>query len=82
MLKRILKSLLITLIIGGVGYYFTLPPLHIKSGEFWGFLFFIAVVFLVSFFFTSLKAIMQRVEKTPKKFRISGPISKKVKIIV
>lgn len=82
MLKRILKSLLITLIIGAVGYYFVLPPLHIKSGDFWGFLFFIAVVFLVSFFFTSLKSLMNREHRTPKKFRITGPISKKAKLIV
>ncbi len=38
-----------TLIIGAIYYYIALPPVHIKSGEFWGALLFLAVAWVVCF---------------------------------
>lgn len=82
MAKRILFSVASTIILGGIGYYIALPPMHIKSTAFWAFLAFITAVFLVSFFFSSLKAMLKNQERTPKKFRIKMPSAKKARIIV
>lgn len=82
MAKRILISVLVTLGIGAVGYYFALPPLHIKSPAFWGFLLFLALVFLACFFFAWIKDKLKKVERAPKHFRISLPRSKRAKILV
>ncbi len=82
MTKRIIKSSVITILIGAIGYYFSLPPIHIKSGEFWGFLIFLIGVFLVSFFFTGIKSFLKKYEKSPKEYRIKMPKTKKLKVIV
>ena len=82
MLKRIIVSLLVTLLFGGIGYYITLPPLHIKSSEFWGFFVFVAVVFLVCFFFSGVVKILKNAEFEPKRRKVKMPKSKKAKIIV
>ncbi len=82
MSKRILLSILVTLGVGAIGYYIALPPLHLKSSEFWGFLLFLVIVFLVSFFFTWIKTKLKTAEHTPKKFRISLPRGKTAKILI
>ncbi len=82
MAKRIIISALVTLLLGGVGYYISLPPLHIKSSEFWGFLIYIIVVFLVCFFFSGVKKILKNGSYVPKSHRIKMPKTKKMKIIV
>ena len=82
MLKRIIFSVLWMLGIGAVGYYFVLPPFHIKSSEFWGFLIFLAAVFFVCFFFASIKSMLKNPQREPKKFRIKKPENKKVRIIL
>lgn len=56
MVKRITVSSVLTVLVTAVGYYFLLPPLHYKSVEFWMFLIFIAAVFFISFFFSSIKS--------------------------
>lgn len=55
MAKRITVSSIITLVIAALGYYISLPPLHLKSAEFWTFLAFLIIVFFVCFFFASIK---------------------------
>ena len=82
MVKRIIISLLVTILFGGIDYYISLPPLHIKSAEFWGFLFFITIVFLVCFFFSSVIRMLKGSQITPKNRKIKAPKSKKGKIIV
>ena len=82
MAKRIIVSILLTLLFGGVGYYVSLPPLHIKSSEFWGFLIYLTVVFLVCFFFSGVKKALKNRYYTPKNRRIKMPKTKKGKIIV
>ena len=82
MLKRIIFSVLWMLGIGAVGYYFVLPPFHIKSSEFWGFLIFLAAVFFVCFFFASIKSMLKSPQREPKKFRIKKPENKKIRIIL
>ncbi len=82
MKKRILLSLLSTLVLGAIGYYIALPPLHIKSPDFWGFLFYLLVVFFVTFFFSWIKAKIQSPTKTTKNFRLKMPRSKTVKVVV
>lgn len=49
MFKKYILPLIITLTLGAVNFYVTLPALHIKSGEFWGFLFFLVAVYVISF---------------------------------
>lgn len=80
MLKRILISSLITLAVGGVGFYVSLPPINIKSSEFWSFFAFVLVVFLVSFFFSGVLKLLKKVEFEPKKHKINLPKSKTVRI--
>ncbi len=80
--KRLLFSILSTIIIGSVGYYIALPPVHIKSSEFWGFLLFIAIVFLVSFFFSFVKTFLKRTDRVPKKVRLRLPSAKGARIAV
>lgn len=82
MAKRIIISALVTLLLGGVGYYISLPPIHIKSAEFWGFLIFVVVVFLVCFFFSGVLKILKNGSFTPKTHKIKMPKTKKIKIIV
>jgi len=80
--KRLVFSILSTIIIGAVGYYIALPPVHIKSAEFWGFLLFLAIVFLVSFFFSFLKTFLKKTDRVPKKFRLRLPTAKGARIAV
>lgn len=82
MAKRLVFSILSTIIIGAVGYYIALPPVHIKSAEFWGFLLFLAIVFLVSFFFSFLKTFLKKTDRVPKKFRLRLPTAKGARIAV
>jgi len=82
MSKRLIISSLIALAIGGIGYYFTLPPLHIKSSEFWGFLAFVVVVFLLCFFFSGIVKIIKDGEFDFKKHSFKFPKGKKVKLII
>ncbi len=49
MFKKYILPLIITLVLGGVNYYITLPALHIKSAAFWGFVLFLIVVYIVSY---------------------------------
>lgn len=81
MTKRIIISALITLAIGSIGYYISLPPIHIKSSEFWGFLIFVTVIFLVCFFFSGVLRILKNADFEPKRRRIKMPKSKKSRII-
>ncbi len=48
-LKKLLP-VLITLLLGIVGYYLALPPINLRSGAFYGFLIFLAAVFFISYF--------------------------------
>lgn len=85
MFRKIGISALITLVFAGVGYYITLPPINIKSKEFWVFLLFVVGVFLVSFFFTKLKENINitngKVEIEGIKNKATAPKTKKGKII-
>ena len=83
MFKRILTSAIITLVLGGLGYYISLPPIHIKSSEFWGFFVFVIVVFFVSFFFSGVLKLLKNAELEPKKRKVVHmPKNKKLKITV
>ena len=82
MTKRIIVSTLITLLFGGVGYYISLPPIHLKSSEFWGFLIFLTVVFLVCFFFSGIIKMLKNGELEPKRHKVKMPKTKKAKIFV
>ncbi len=53
--KKILISLLITLVIGFVAFYVTLPALNLQSQEFWVFLLSLIIIFGVSCLLLSLK---------------------------
>lgn len=49
MFKKYILPLIITLVLGAVNFYITLPALHVKSSQFWGFIIFLVAVYLVSF---------------------------------
>lgn len=82
MLKRISISALITLLVSGIGYYFVLPPIHIKSSEFWGFLIFVIVVFLAVFFSSGIIKIIKNGDFHHKRYKATMPKSKRARIIV
>ena len=46
--RKIILPSIITLLLGAVNYYITLPALNIKSVSFWGFLFFLVIVWVLS----------------------------------
>ena len=85
MFRKIGISGLITLVLAGAGFYITLPPINIKSKEFWLFLLFVIGVFLVSFFFTKLKENINitngKVEIEGIKNKATAPKTKKGRII-
>ena len=43
--KRIIISVIVTLIVSAIAFYVVLPPLNIQSTDFWGFLTFVFIVF-------------------------------------
>ena len=60
MTKRITLSVLVTLVLGALGFYIAVPAIHIKSSQFWGFLLYLAIVFFVSFFFSSIFGALRK----------------------
>ncbi len=46
--KRIILSLIITLLIAFIGFYVTLTPINLRSTDFWGFITFVVIVFGIS----------------------------------
>lgn len=46
--RKIILPSIITLLLGAVNYYITLPALNVKSASFWGFLFFLVIVWVLS----------------------------------
>ena len=46
--RRILISIVVTLVVAAVAFYIVLPPLNVQSTDFWGFLSFVVVVFGVA----------------------------------
>lgn len=82
MKKRILISSIITLVLGAIIYYFSLPPINFKSELFWGFLLTLSIVFLVSFFFSGIVRAFKKEEKVEKDYRIPNKLSKKAKTII
>ena len=52
--KRILISILITLVVAAVAFYVVLPPVNVQSTDFWGFVSFVIVVFGVANLLLSL----------------------------
>ena len=79
MAKRVTISSIFTLVLAAINYYFKLPALHIKSVQFWGFIFFIIICFLVIFFFSSLRKSF-KFEKDGK-FVIEDTAKEKIKAI-
>lgn len=53
--KRIIISLVITLIVAAIAFYIVLPPLNVQSTEFWGFLTFVIIVFGIANFLLAAK---------------------------
>ena len=50
---KILMNLLVTLLLGGIYFYVTLPALNFQSGDFYSFVGFLCVVYIVCAFLTS-----------------------------
>lgn len=55
MKKRLAFSIILTAVVAFLGYYIALPPIAVKSAEFWIFLIFVAGVFFISYFFATIK---------------------------
>ena len=59
--KRIIISVIVTLIVAAIAFYIVLPPLNVQSTDFWGFLTFVIVVFGISMvlFSSNIKGFWQ-----------------------
>ena len=53
MFKKYGIQIIGTIILSAINYYFSLPALNLKSGSFWGFIFFMVIVFVVLRLITS-----------------------------
>ncbi len=53
--KRIIISIVITLVVAAIAFYIVLPPLNVQSTDFWGFLTFVIIVFAISNFLLAAK---------------------------
>lgn len=51
LIKKLLTSLLVTLVVGAGAYYMLIPAMNFKSGDFYTFLFLLIAVFTGSFYF-------------------------------
>lgn len=74
MFKKYILPLIITLCLGAINFYITLPALNIKDEAFWGFILFLVIVYVVSMLILkgTIKIkdylIGQTVNVEPKKF--------------
>jgi hypothetical protein len=46
MVKNIIKSTIITIVIGAIYFYIALPPINLRSGEFYVFAFILYIAFI------------------------------------
>jgi len=67
---KYLRSLLITLLVGTVIFYFSLPAINLQNMEFWSFLFVLVVIFTVlnMIDFSNVKFLLQRKKLDFKKY--------------
>lgn len=67
---KYIRSLFITLIVGAIVFYFSLPAINIQNMEFWSFIFLLVVVFYVSSMvqISDIKFITQRKKINWKKY--------------
>ena len=75
--KRLIKTLILTLIIMGGYYYFALPPMNFSSMAFWSFIIFSLAIFIGSYILfgiTNFNVIKVKKVEKPTKF-ISIPIT-------
>ena len=81
MFKKFGLPAIITLILGAVYYYFALPAINIKSGDFWAFIFFLAVFFIVSMLVITGVLKLSSLAKKNFKFEIEKGSFKKPKFL-
>ena len=65
-MKNVIKSLIITLVLGLIVYYITIPALNVTSLGFWAFLLSVGLIYIfvfTSFFVTSPVKIINKVKK-------------------
>ena len=89
MFKKYLFPTIITLILSAGNYYLTLPAINIKSGSFWGFIFFMIIVFFISKAILSgaswIRSILSknpRIDFVSKSFHPGGFKLGKAKIVI
>jgi hypothetical protein len=70
-IKRILINLVITLIVGAVAFYVSLPALNIHSRDFYGFLFFLLAVYIVLSLLTAGKHAFSESQAVFRYIRVS-----------
>ena len=75
--NKLFKSLIVTLIFGGVFYYIIYPPLNITNPEFWFFMFLISIVFIATYTVYELKISIsdlinkRRIKNKYKRYKIT-----------
>lgn len=67
---KYLRSLIITLLVGALMFYFSLPAINLQNMEFWSFLFVLVVIFTVlnMIDFSNVKFLLQRKKLDFKKY--------------
>ncbi|MBQ6323758.1 MAG: hypothetical protein IJI22_02880 [Bacilli bacterium] len=86
--NKLFKSILITLLFGGIFYYITYPPLNITNPTFWFFALVIAIVFIAIYTMYELKIGIsdlihrRRIKKTYKEYKLLAIIPLTLALII
>lgn len=70
MIKKIIRNVIVTLIIGLIAWYFMLPPINLRAPEFYIFMIFILIVFAVLHGLTVGKEAFERRTSGPFKWQM------------
>lgn len=54
MFKKYILPLIVTIVLGGVYFYVSIPAINLRSGDFWSFIVFLAAVYLICHFIARL----------------------------
>ena len=66
-LGQVLFSVAVTVVVGLVYFYMALPPINLRSGEFYAFVFLLCLVYIVTGLFTTVQEADEQVVRTPQR---------------
>lgn len=70
---KLLISTIVTLVVGACYFYFALPAINLRSGEMWSMLILLAVVFILSYFWSQIFAKTKKVRSNSSTTSLNFP---------